>query len=92
MCGCCGHAFILQKNSNNFQGATSDGMGYSGIENAVAFEFDTWRTPSTSDPDTTNARHISVIANKGKNLGNEKYSYGYNDNPLNFKVNLYILF
>lgn len=60
-------------------------MGYYGISNAVAIEFDTWTNQDINDPDTSEERHISVIIKKGNADANEVNSIAYNDKPINYK-------
>ena len=52
-----GFAFGIQNSSGTALGATGGGMGYGGITNSVAVEFDTFRNALIGDP---NGNHISV--------------------------------
>src|SRR5215470_15623779 len=52
-----GFAFVIQNSSGTALGATGGGMGYGGITNSVAVEFDTFRNALTGDP---NGNHISI--------------------------------
>ena len=58
-------------------------MGYAGIKNSLAIEFDTNYNFDKNDPNTINNRHLSVIVNDN-NEANELDSIGWNDNPVNF--------
>ncbi|KXS12896.1 concanavalin A-like lectin/glucanase [Gonapodya prolifera JEL478] len=53
-----GFAFVVQRERPEAMGRGGGGMGYEGIRNGIALEFDTWLDPSpTSDP---SANHISL--------------------------------
>jgi len=52
-----GLAFVIQNSSGTALGGDGGGMGYSGITNSVAVEFDTFRNANIGDP---NGNHISV--------------------------------
>ena len=52
-----GFAFGIQNSSGTALGATGGGMGYGGITNSVAVEFDTFRNALIGDP---NGNHISI--------------------------------
>ncbi|KAJ3337084.1 hypothetical protein HDU93_001657 [Gonapodya sp. JEL0774] len=53
-----GFAFVVQRERVEALGQGRGGLGYEGIRNGIALEFDTWRDPSpTADP-TSN--HISL--------------------------------
>ena len=52
-----GFAFVIQNNPLLREGGGGGGMGYAGISNSLAVEFDTWSNPESSDP---NANHISI--------------------------------
>eukprot|EP01116_Phalansterium_solitarium_P010833 TRINITY_DN2618_c0_g1_i1.p1 TRINITY_DN2618_c0_g1~~TRINITY_DN2618_c0_g1_i1.p1 ORF type:complete len:363 (-),score=11.24 TRINITY_DN2618_c0_g1_i1:45-1133(-) len=54
-----GFAFVLQNDSSRTIGSSSE-LGYGGIPNSIAFEFDTLFTPDNGDPD---GNHISVHTN-----------------------------
>jgi hypothetical protein len=52
-----GFALVIQNSSGTALGATGGGMGYGGITNSVAVEFDTFRNALIGDP---NGNHISI--------------------------------
>ena len=58
---CCtpadGFAFVIQNSSATALGTGSGGLGYAGIPNSLAVEFDTFQDASNSDP---NANHVAV--------------------------------
>ncbi len=54
--GADGFAFVIQPNSNSV-GGVGGGMGYAGVTNSVAIEFDTWKNESESDPD---GNHVAI--------------------------------
>lgn len=58
-----GFAFVIQNSAKGLQalGEGSSGLGYKGIENSVAIEFDTWYLPSASFFCAL-ARHFTVFA------------------------------
>eukprot|EP01132_Coremiostelium_polycephalum_P000527 gene527-665_t len=74
--GADGMAFVIQNESLNSLGKRGCGLGYDGIENSIAVEFDTYRSEDTcSDP---NGNHISVHTNgQKKNSAHHRYSLGY---------------
>lgn len=59
------------------------GLGYSGIQNSLAIEFDSKYSPDKKDPTTKHNRHLSVIVDND-NLADESKSIGWNNNPLNY--------
>jgi len=86
-CGGEGIAFVIQQDGTDAIGGSGSGMGYAGINNVVAVEFDTMYDAQTNDPSTPLERHISIIIKKGAADANEVNSYGFNSQPLNFKDN-----
>jgi hypothetical protein len=50
--GADGLAFVIQRAAGNSLGSNGEGLGYIGINNSVAVEFDTWLNSSRSDPDS----------------------------------------
>jgi len=54
--GADGLAFVVQPNGNNV-GNTGGGLGYAGIENSLAIEFDTWHN---SDLDDVDGNHVGI--------------------------------
>jgi Legume lectin domain len=58
---CCapgdGFAFVVQTASSTALGSGFGGIGYAGIPNSLAVEFDTFQNPSLLDP---NANHVAV--------------------------------
>jgi hypothetical protein len=67
MFGADGLAFVIQNADPFAVGEGGSGMGYGGIANSLAVEFDTWGHPFFEDPDSN---HISV-----QSLGTEPNSY-----------------
>jgi len=57
-------------------------LGYKGISNAFAVEFDT--SNNDNDPIIPNQSHISAIATPGVADASEANSIGWNDSPVNF--------
>jgi hypothetical protein len=55
--GADGVAFVIQNASRSALGNSGAGMGYDGIRNCLAIEFDTWKNDDVGDP---NANHIAV--------------------------------
>jgi len=55
--GADGFAFVIHNSSPDAIGGTGHCLGYEGITNSVAVEFDTWRNPDCGDP---NGNHVSV--------------------------------
>jgi hypothetical protein len=81
--GADGFAFVIQNADLLALGDDSlggSGLGYNGIPNSVAIEFDTWRSTDLGDP---NGNHISVhSAGTGLNSADERYSWARNTVPL----------
>ncbi|MFH1111899.1 MAG: hypothetical protein V1712_02410 [Patescibacteria group bacterium] len=71
--GADGLAFVIQNSSDSVLGANGGGIGYSGIYNSLAIEFDTYK--NSGDP---NNNHISINS-RGilANDANHAYSLGY---------------
>jgi len=84
-CGGEGIAFVVQQDGIDAIGGSGSGLGYSGINNVLAVEFDTMFDSQTNDPSTPLEFHISIIIKKGTADANEVNSYGVNLQPLNFK-------
>ncbi len=57
-----GFAFVIQNDEPTPIGADGGGIGYSGIGNSLAIEFDTWNNPGVNDPDNN---HVSVHTREG---------------------------
>lgn len=75
--GADGIAFVIQNASNDVFGSNGGGIGYSGIPNSLAIEFDVFNNDSTqiinlNDP---NGNHIAVMCN------------GVNENSSDHKAN-----
>jgi hypothetical protein len=74
--GADGFAFVIQNHHVSALGGAggdSEGIGYGGIPNSLAIEFDTWQ--NSSDPDDN---HISVHTRKtNPNNADESYSIGF---------------
>jgi hypothetical protein len=77
-------AFVIQPNSPKALGYSGSGLGYAGIENALAIEFDMRVNSEVNDPDVPEQRHISIIAKKGTADAQEVNVIGWNDAPFNF--------
>ncbi|WP_341676748.1 PEP-CTERM sorting domain-containing protein [Niveibacterium sp. SC-1] len=58
-CGADGFTFVLQTNANNV-GGSGGGIGYSGIPNSVAVEFDTW---NNGGDDNNSSNHVGIDLN-----------------------------
>jgi hypothetical protein len=68
--GADGFAFVIQNERISALGNTGGNLGYSGIANSLAVEFDTWCNPS--DP---NGNHVSVhTRGKDPNSSDEAFS------------------
>ena len=62
--GADGIAFVIQANNYDYYGKTGGGLGYSGIPNSLAIEFDSYNDDNDlHDPDGS---HVAVFSN-GKN-------------------------
>ena len=61
--GADGFAFVLHGDSNATAtlGAGGEGMGYAGIRNAIAVEFDTWYNPDAGDLFTDHVRCVCDV-------------------------------
>jgi len=81
-CGAGGYAFVVQSAGPRVQGSSGGGLGYKGISNAFAVEFDT--SNNDNDPIIPNQSHISAIATPGVADASEANSIGWNDSPVNF--------
>ena len=69
--GADGFAFVIQNNSISALGSSGSGIGYEGITNCLAIEFDTYEDQGRSDP---NDNHISV---QPCETADHPYSLGY---------------
>lgn len=58
--GADGLVFMLQSNGAHSLGASGEGLGYLGIDNSFAIEFDTWTNPNRLDP---NSNHLGININ-----------------------------
>ena len=85
-CGADGFAVILRYSQIDGPGLIGSGLGYGGIYNALAIEFDTFTNTENNDPDWDGERHISVIIRQGQNNADEKDRIAWNYRPVNFKV------
>jgi tetratricopeptide (TPR) repeat protein len=79
--GADGLAFVIQNYSRSSLGSNGGGMGYHGIPNSIAVEFDTSRTPLGTPPMTVrgdpNDHHISVhTGGNGPNSADEELRIG----------------
>lgn len=67
-----GFAFVMQKESNRAIGQSGGGLGYAGIENGIAVEFDTYRNfDINQDPDNN---HIAVMSSLSSQLSSHHKS------------------
>ncbi|NEQ52090.1 MAG: hypothetical protein F6K11_18440 [Leptolyngbya sp. SIO3F4] len=55
--GADGLVFMLQSNGAHSLGESGEGLGYLGIQNSFAVEFDTWANPNRLDP---NSNHLGI--------------------------------
>ncbi|EAL73537.1 hypothetical protein DDB_G0268168 [Dictyostelium discoideum AX4] len=81
--GADGMAFVIQNDSINSLGIGGCGLGYQGIRNSIAIEFDTYPTKDhCKDPD---GNHISIHTRSLEpNSSHHRFSLGYG-NPKNNK-------
>jgi len=84
-CGGDGFAFVMQASGAKVKGASGSGLGYAGIMNSVAVEFDAVANQAKNDPNTAIETHVSLISVIGQNQADETYSIAQNQNPANFK-------
>jgi Legume lectin domain len=69
-----GFAFVIQNSGLSALGICCGGIGYLGIPNSLAVEFDTWPNPEFGDP---NGNHVSVhTRGTAPNDNNEAASIG----------------
>jgi len=69
-----GFAFVIQNSSVTALGGIGGGIGYDGMANSVAVEFDTFRNAGFGDP---NGNHISIhTGGTAANSDNENHSLG----------------
>jgi Bacterial lectin len=71
-----GFAFVIHNDHAVSLGEPSSGMGFVGIHNAVAVEFDTWYNPEQFDPWEN---HVAVVT-RGSRLplsSNHTYELGH---------------
>ena len=70
-----GFAFVVQNQAPTALGAQGMELGYGGIQNSLAIEFDTWYNPETLDP---MENHVSVHTKgwRGFNSANHTYQLG----------------
>jgi len=69
-----GFAFVVQNSSGTALGGFGGGIGYDGMTNSVAVEFDTFRNSGFGDP---NGNHISIhTGGTAANSDNENHSLG----------------
>jgi lectin family protein len=81
--GADGFAFVLQNVSPSALGDPGSGLGYNGISDSLAVEFDTWWNPELGDP---NGNHISVhTGGPGPNSTLESDSLGWSTALPNLK-------
>ncbi|GAM25805.1 hypothetical protein SAMD00019534_089800 [Acytostelium subglobosum LB1] len=74
--GADGMAFVVQNHSEDIMGKSGCGLGYDGIENSLAVEFDTYSSvDQCNDP---NGNHISIHCNgEKKNSSHHRYSLAH---------------
>jgi peptide-N4-(N-acetyl-beta-glucosaminyl)asparagine amidase len=76
--GADGFAFVIQNDSPTALGSNGGGLGYGGIPNSLAIEFDTWQNSELGDP---NNNHISVHTQGAlPNTADESASLGFTTN------------
>ena len=69
-----GFAFVVQNSSGTALGGFGGGIGYDGMTNSLAVEFDTFRNAGFGDP---NGNHISIhTGGTAANSDNENHSLG----------------
>jgi hypothetical protein len=69
-----GFAFVVQNSSGTALGGFGGGIGYDGMVNSLAVEFDTFRNAGFGDP---NGNHISIhTGGTAANSDNENHSLG----------------
>lgn len=67
-----GFAFVIQNDNAVVIGQPSSGMGFVGIHNAVAIEFDTWYNPEQLDPWEN---HVAVVTRGWRDILSSNHSY-----------------
>ena len=72
-------AFVIQGEGVDALGTNGKGMGYSGINNSLAVEFDTYFDPEENDP---YENHISIQTRGWRHSNSEDhlYSLGHTNN------------
>ncbi|KYQ93574.1 hypothetical protein DLAC_04945 [Tieghemostelium lacteum] len=84
--GADGMAFVIQNHASTILGQGGSGLGYEGIENSIAIEFDTYASVDRcQDP---NGNHVSIHCNgHNKNSSHHRYSlactYPVGNQPMN---------
>ena len=74
-----GFAFVIQNTNPSILGGGGGGLGYDGLANSLAIEFDTFQNPEKHD---SSGSHISVHTNgTSENQANEWFSWGVYDTP-----------
>lgn len=69
--GADGFAFVIYSGPSGAIGGTGHCLGYEGITNSIAVEFDTWMNPDCGDP---NGNHVSVNT-RGLLFNSARHSY-----------------
>ncbi len=69
--GADGFAFVIYNGPQEAVGGTGHCLGYEGITNSIAVEFDTWMNPDCGDP---NGNHISVNT-RGLLFNSSRHAY-----------------
>jgi len=81
--GADGFAFVIQNMSNSALGLDGGNIGYSGITNSIAIEFDTFINAENEEP---NSYHISVnTGGHNANSSNHSFSLGATTNIPNLR-------
>jgi hypothetical protein len=86
--GADGLAFVIQNSAVNAVGGSAWNLGYGGIPNALAVEFDTWQNDAGNFGSTTgdpNDNHVSVQlggSDPQRSLGYASPSFHLNDNAV----------
>lgn len=78
-----GFAFVIQNSNRNATGMTGSGLGYEGIKDSLAVEFDFQHSSTKGDP-TGHEHHIGVIMKRGLATANHKDSLVNNYHPRDF--------
>lgn len=67
-----GFAFVIHNDNAVAMGQPNSGLGYQGIRNAIAIEFDTWYNPELLDPWEN---HVAVITRGWRDVLSPNHTY-----------------